>query len=70
VKKARITLTAVIEVELRAENYPPEVDSAVKRLAFEIEEMQGNPDVFWEIFDTKGKGLTVSGELNSENPSP
>lgn len=67
--KARFTLTATLEVELDTDLYDDSVllDQNVVEpqamLNYEVQEMSSDPDRFWEIYDSKGTGLTVKGEL-------
>lgn len=61
--KARFTLTATLEVELNNQLYGEECISHEKMLEVETQQMTEDPDVFWEIHDSKGTGVTVTGEL-------
>ena len=61
--KARFTLTATLEVELDNTLYGEPCISHEKMLEHEIQQLNEDPDMFWEIHDSKGTGLKVTGEL-------
>jgi len=64
--KATITLTATLEINLKPENYATDYSSPLspeRMLEIELEQMRNDPDIFWEINDSHGKELKITGEL-------